>query len=301
MGSKMAFARHQTFHFREGWLTKGLRKIEVKANVFMEKDGMEQLGIGSNMVKALRYWLVATKLTFETTGGKKEQQLTPVGIAIYKYDRYLEEEFTLWLIHYQLAGNKEMATAWFWFFNVFKQKEFDEDLFINELEFWISEQENNTREVSRGSLKRDFDCIVNTYCVHKTNSSNPEDNLMCPLQELGLIELVDTKRKRYRFTRRNVEQLAKEVYLYAILDFMAQKGLERDINLDVLLSAEGSIGRIFVLGVSELIQILEMLQVNGFLRLNKTAGLNQVTITTERDPISIIKEYYHKMGVNQDE
>ena len=294
----MAFARHQTFHFREGWLTKGLRRIQQQANVFMAKDGMEQLGIGSNMVKALRYWLVATKLTEETTGGNKEQKMTEVGNAIYNYDKYLEEEFTLWLIHYQLATNKEMATAWYWFFNVFKHKEFDEDLFIDELEFWINEQENHDREVSRGSLKRDFDCIINTYCIHKTNSSNPEDNLMCPLQELGLIELVDTKRKRYRFTRRNVEHLDKELYLYAILNFMAHNGLERDIDLDVLLSAERSIGRIFVLGVSELIQILEMLQVSGFLRLNKTAGLNQVTITNGKDPISVIEEYYHQIGVN---
>lgn len=298
MSCKMAFARHQTFHFREGWLTKGLRKIQQQPNVFMAKDGMEQLGIGSNMVKALRYWLVATNLTYETTGGNKGQHLKPVGSAIYKYDKYLEEEFTLWLIHYQLVTNKEMATAWYWFFNVFKHKEFDEDLFLNELEFWISEQENNSREVSRGSLKRDFDCIVNTYCVHKTNSSNPEDNLMCPLQELGLIELVDTKRKRYRFTRRKVEHLAKELYLYGILNFMALNELERDIDLDVLLSAERSIGKIFVLGVSELIQILEMLQVCGFLRLNKTAGLNQVTITTEKDPISVIEEYYHQIGAN---
>jgi len=298
MGSKMAFARHQTFHFREGWLTKGLRKIQQQPNVFMAKDGMEQLGIGSNMVKALRYWLVATNLTCETAGGNKEQRLTRVGSAIYNYDKYLEEEFTLWLIHYQLAANKEMATAWYWFFNVFKHKEFDEDLFLTELEFWISEQENDVREVSRGSLKRDFDCIINTYCVHKTNSSNPEDNLMCPLQELGLIELLDTKRKRYRFTRRNIEHLTKELYLYAILDFMTHKGIERDIDLDVLLSAERSIGRIFVLGVSELIQILEMLQVSGFLRLNKTAGLNQVTITTIEDPIIVIEEYYHQIGVN---
>jgi len=293
----MAFARHQTFHFREGWLTKGLRKIQQQPNVFMAKDGMEQLGIGSNMVKALRYWLVATNLTCETAGGNKEQRLTKVGSAIYNFDKYLEEEFTLWLIHYQLATNKEMATAWYWFFNVFKHKEFDEDLFLTELEFWISEQENDAREVSRGSLKRDFDCIINTYCLHKTNSSNPEDNLMCPLQELGLIELLDTKRKRYRFTRRNVEHLTKELYLYAILDFMTHNGIERDIDLDALLSAERSIGRIFVLGVSELIQILEMLQVSGFLRLNKTAGLNQVTITTVKDPINVIEEYYHQ-GVN---
>ncbi|AET69793.1 hypothetical protein Desor_4368 [Desulfosporosinus orientis DSM 765] len=301
MGSKMAFARHQTFHFREGWLTKGLRKIEEQPNVFMAKDGMEQLGIGSNMVKALRYWLVATNLTYETTGGNKEQKLTDVGRAIYKSDKYLEEEFTLWLIHFQLATNKEVATAWYWFFNVFKHKEFDEDLFINELEFWINEQENDAKEVSRGSLKRDFDCIISTYCVQKTNGSSPEDNLMCPLQELGLIELVDTKRKRYRFTRRKVEQIDKELFLYAILKFMDSNGHKKDIDLDVLLSAEGSIGRIFVLGVTELIQVLEMLQVSGFLRLNKTAGLNQVTIIQESDPISIIKEYYYQIGANQDE
>jgi len=296
----MAFARHQTFHFREGWLTKGLRKIEDYPTVFMAQDGMVQLGIGNNMVKALRYWLVATNLTFETTGGNKEQRLTGIGKIISKYDVCLEEEFTLWVIHYQLATNKEMATAWYWFFNVFKHKEFDEDMFLNELELWINEQGDDVKEVTRGSLKKDFDCIINTYCMHKANSSNPEDNFMCPLQELGIIELIDSKRKRYQFARRKVEKLAKELYLYAILDFMA--GYEqKDIGLDDLLTSEKSVGKIFVLGLSELIQVLEMLQANGFLRFKKTAGLNQVTISIEQTAINVIKKFYQELQIDKQE
>ena len=59
---EMRFARHETFHLREGWLTKGLRKViaEGLPDIFLRKDAIEHLGIGSNMVRSLRFWMQAT-------------------------------------------------------------------------------------------------------------------------------------------------------------------------------------------------------------------------------------------------
>ena len=55
----MKFRAHDTFFIRKGWLSKGMKYVQKKPDVFVAKDEnpMDVLGIGANMVKALRYWL----------------------------------------------------------------------------------------------------------------------------------------------------------------------------------------------------------------------------------------------------
>ena len=57
----MKFRAHDTFFIRKGWLSKGMKYVQKKPDVFVAKDEnpMDVLGIGANMVKALRYWLQA--------------------------------------------------------------------------------------------------------------------------------------------------------------------------------------------------------------------------------------------------
>ena len=68
----MKFRAHDTFFIRKGWLSKGMKYVQSKPDVFIAKDEnpMDVLGIGANMVKALRYWLQAVGLTTEPNKGK---------------------------------------------------------------------------------------------------------------------------------------------------------------------------------------------------------------------------------------
>ena len=292
---KMQFARHETFYLREGWLTKGLREIAIadRPDIFLRKDAIEHLGIGSNMVKALRFWMQATGITTEKkVSGKTIQELTSFGKLIKDYDRYLEEEISLWLLHYHLTTNSEQATTWYWFFNIFEHKEFDEEIFVNMLDSWIRQQ---GEKVAKGSLKRDFDCLLNTYLFNKDSSNrNPEDNLGCPLRELGLIEALDEKKRRYRMTRRQVAVLPNELFFYCIL-LQANDAESNYLSIDELLDQPGSIGRVFALGLAEVIQVLESLEHSGFLYVTKTDGLNNVSITKENiDPTEVLTKYYEQ-------
>ena len=74
----MKFRAHDTFFIRKGWLNKGMRNVKIDPAVFMGAKGnpMDILGIGANMVKALRYWLQAVNLTTEPNAGKREQSFT---------------------------------------------------------------------------------------------------------------------------------------------------------------------------------------------------------------------------------
>lgn len=132
----MKFRAHETFFIRKGWLSKGMKNVINKPNVFVDKlnNPMDSLGIGANMVKSLRYWLQVTGLTVEGKGKVREQHLTDLGSCIYEYDRYLEELGTLYLVQYKLATNQENATAWYYFFNHFNMTEFSKEDFILQLQ-----------------------------------------------------------------------------------------------------------------------------------------------------------------------
>ena len=114
----MKFRAHDTFFIRKGWLSKGMERVVGKPDLFVDKEEnpMDILGIGANMVKALRYWLQAVGLTSEPVSGRRIQALTDFGQRVYAHDRYIEELGTLYLLQYQLAKQKEEATAWYFFF-----------------------------------------------------------------------------------------------------------------------------------------------------------------------------------------
>ena len=89
----MKFRAHDTFFIRKGWLSKGMKYVSNKPDVFIDKNDppMDVLGIGSNMVKALRYWLQTVGLTTEPKSGRRTQRFTELGKAIFEHDRFIEE------------------------------------------------------------------------------------------------------------------------------------------------------------------------------------------------------------------
>ena len=73
--SKMKFKGHETFFIRKGWLNKGMRNVVKDPYVFMGVNGnpTDILGIGTNMVKSLRYWLQAN-LSYVREAARTPQQ-----------------------------------------------------------------------------------------------------------------------------------------------------------------------------------------------------------------------------------
>ena len=112
---KLKLQGHEKFPLREGWTNKALKIIPDMPDVFLKKDATDMFGIGSNMVKSLRYWMRAFGLTIEN--GSAGTELTEMGELIAAYDPYLENPFSLWIMHSFISKNKEEATTWFMYFN----------------------------------------------------------------------------------------------------------------------------------------------------------------------------------------
>ena len=83
----MKFRAHDTFFIRKGWLSKGMKYVHIKPDIFVDKteNPMDVLGIGSNMVKALRYWLQTVGLTQEPTSGRRIQSFTDFAFLALRY------------------------------------------------------------------------------------------------------------------------------------------------------------------------------------------------------------------------
>ena len=131
MAKKYKIKGHETFILREGWINKGLREVGEDPYVFTKNYGADVLGVGPNMAKSIRYWMRCSKLSEE--GGKKGVNLTPLGEKILEKDAYLEDVFSLWLIHCNIVKNAEQATAWNLFFNQYDEVEFTKEDMVKEM------------------------------------------------------------------------------------------------------------------------------------------------------------------------
>ncbi|TYZ24656.1 DUF4007 family protein [Selenomonas ruminis] len=296
----MKFRGHETFFIRKGWLTKGMKYVKKNAAVFVSKEEkpMDVLGIGSNMVKSLRYWMQIAGITEERKSGKRVQFFTEIGELIYKYDRYIEEQGTLALLQYKLANNKDEATAWYYFFNHFKVQEFTKDDFINNIKTWLV-MEDESVTVAERSLQDDFNCIVNTYLPRYKISSkyiSPENNIACPLGELGLIDYVNRENKIYRKNIVAADQIPPQIAWALILS--KHEG-QTEISLDKLLNEDGSIGRAFNMDIVTLLMILRRIEKMGSLKIVRTAGLDVVRVLRAETAIENIEAYYKEIWEEQ--
>src|SRR5690606_15572590 len=100
--SKFTFSGHDSFQCRQLWLKKGFDYVK-QGNNFNDEDAVVQLGVGNSMVSAIRYWLKAFNII------DNKDIITEFGERLFDdengYDPFLEDEASLWLLHYQLVKN----------------------------------------------------------------------------------------------------------------------------------------------------------------------------------------------------
>lgn len=293
----MKFRAHDTFFIRKGWLSKGMKYVCNKPDVFVDKNDppMDVLGIGSNMVKALRYWLQTVGLTTEPKSGHRTQFFTNLGKAIFEHDRFIEETGTLFLLQYKLASNKEEATAWYYFFNEFTMSEFTKEDFVASLQNFVLMSEP-TASVAIRSLNDDFTCIINTYLPKFRSGSprnNPENNIDCPFGELGLVDVLSKVRRTYKKTIPSVASINPWVALAVIQE--QAKG-RKEIGLNELLTAPCNIGKVFNLDAISMLDLLRVVEKLGEIKIIRTAGLDIIRILSDKDFNACVEMYYSSLS-----
>lgn len=296
----MHFAKHETFHIREGWLFKGMAAIKAAENqnqlptIFLDKDGPERLGIGRNMVKALRFWIKATGLAKEKKEkGKTIHRLRTLGEWVWDNDPYLDDETTLWLIHYHLVSGREYATTWYWFFNHYTPVTFEPEACLQALKLWaIGEQPN--KKVAESSLKKDVSCLIRTYLASE-KTVTPEELTESPLARLSLLTQVGTgQQTRYRLERTDPARISPLIVLYVMLDQQQKKRPNTlQVGLNQVLREPMNGGRVFNLttaGLADLLATLNKWHPDWSVKFERTAGLDQLTLPNI-EPAETLERY----------
>ena len=309
----MSFAKHETFHIREGWLFKGMAAIKDAEHnrqlptIFLDKDAPERLGIGRNMVRALRFWMQATGLTEEHSEGppprRNVQRLTGFGEWVWQYDPYLEDEATLWLIHYHLISSATQATTWHWFFNYFTPVIFEPDACVAALKSWML-SDYQGKPVAEQTLKKDVGCLIRTYLPARSTLT-PESSLESPLARLGLLSQIEAGRQpRYRLEQSDPANLHPLIVLYVLLDQQKRQYADtqnRQIGLHQVLRNPVNVGRTFNLSTAGLTALLDALNKQyPYLRVDftRTAGLDQLTLPnyTPQEILALYAEEQNTSG-----
>src|SRR5262249_13821575 len=164
-----SFARHETFHPRYGWLKKGFDHASEDPGVFLREDATTILGVGKNMVRAIRYWCLAYKVLREERRDDNFRLFdlypTEFGTRLlgdHGWDPYLEDPGSLWLLHWLLLRSPCRAPGWWAVFNTNRSSEFSDAALLQELRRFRDEHEG-WDDVANGSLEKDVRCILRMY------------------------------------------------------------------------------------------------------------------------------------------
>ena len=303
--ANVSFGRHESFPLRYGWITKGLAALAEDPCVFDREDATVTLGVGKNMVAAMRYWLLATGMAEPaaatnpgTRRPSRDLARTAIGDVLFPDgeggDRYLEDDATIWLLHWLLATNPAQATAIYWFYNHFHKREFtSEEVFAALREF---ARQRITARTAATTLRKDVNLVLRMYAQSIGGTRLlPEDALDSPLAALQLQERRDKQTWQAGPTAR--EEIPPTAFAYAVADVFAQLGVGQlpVEQIKTSSSEHCAPGAVFRMTESGLADKLEALceTYPKQLRLDRTAGLYQLYKLGEFDPLAILQAHYH--------
>lgn len=272
---------HEKFHLREGWITKGLYGVSNNPKVFTGNEGTDQLGVGTNMVKSIKYWMLAMGLIGEDQ--RNGAELTELGKIIFKYDAFLEDDVSLWLLHSFIAKNSFRATVWYLFFNKCQAEEFTkEELFTVLKKELIAYAETDAFPDS--SLRDDIDVMLNMYSKDIVND-DPEDKNKCPLASLKLIR---KEGDIYYRQQPDMRHFRNEIILYELGQIFET---ESSVSIDRVAELAANIYHLSRVAVNN---ILDRLDNAGYITVNRTAGLDEIYPNDKIPVDKVIEDYYKR-------
>lgn len=301
------FSRHETFAPRYGWLHKAHTEIvrdgEGGSDIFHRENAPVLLGVGKNMVNAIRFWSQAFKLTREhphPDPSNRAYLASPTWRAEWLLgengaDPYLEDTGSLWLLHWWLlssepgeGGAKCMVPSWYVMFHLAPFSKVTTAEMITLITRHVNESYAKEAVPAAESIKRDVECLIKMYALelepNPLSQGSFEDQLMSPFRELGLLEGQGKGKDRvWRFTTRSRSNLPAAVLLYACLDYASHFPGGNSISLARLANEPGAPGRAFRMREPELIKVIEPL-VTEHADLQITDSLGQRSLSFIGDP-----------------
>jgi hypothetical protein len=290
---KYTFSGHDSFQCRQLWLKKGYDYILSKKS-FNDEDAVVKLGVGKNMVSAIRYWMKAFNII------DNKDNPTKFGTKLFHddgYDPFLEDSASLWLLHYQLIKTG-LSSTYSVIFNEFRKEKlfFNKETYLNYLKR-LRETEKNL-QFNDNTVLDDFIVFVKMY-QNSQSSKDVEDSFSGILSELELVKTIYVdnpigkgKVEQYQIENNERDKLPAAVLLFSILD---NPDYGNSISLNTMEFENNSPGSIFCLNRSGLInKISEIVHENKQITFTDHAGIKEVQFKNKPNAYSILDTYYGK-------
>ena len=288
----MRFSGHDTFHCKEQWLLKGVQLIDNKDNMseFKSETAIFKLGVGKNMVRSIHYWLKSFALIDEDDCFTSYSQYL---FLREKYDTYLENPSTLFILQYLLTSKEYASIYSLVFSDFFRNKatlEFTELQVTIYIKRVLSELE--IKKFNDNTIRSDFKVFVRTYVLPKKNLKTIEDDFSAPLLHLKLIS--DSGRRNelnqpvYRINKSVRPELSEYAFAFCVLDYFEE---EVAIDFTDIINSIGSFLCLNNEGVEEVIG--RLCQNDNRFVFKSDAGVKQLQV--KQNDLSLKEEMLNKL------
>lgn len=303
------FARHETFHPRYGWFRKAYAFSALDPHVFSREDAPVIIGVGKNMVRAIKFWGLAAKVIVEKPDPtlRRAPGIVPTNIGDrlfgpHGWDRFMEDPGTLWLLHWLLLAPPSKLPVWWIAFNEFHAVEFSESDLALTVDAQLDAASGWTMP-HPSSVRKDLGALFRTYApITATGRAGIDDLLDCPLRELGLIGRSAARSSCYRFSLGPKVTLPSAIVTYAVLDYIARSEITGNtITIGRLASEASAPGRAFKLSEADLISSLQAtIDASDGLQLVTPTGAHQLSWSRSPERIAgqVLEFYYGGSGAD---
>ena len=295
MAARLSFSGHETFPLRFSWLKKAVDAIEKDAKIFSADDALAVFGVGKNMVRSIKHWARATGVVENEPGERGAVRVTPFGDYLFGKegtDPFCEDPATLWVLHWHLCRSAGRSTLWHFVFGHWRGGVLELDALQPVLRQWLADAHDDTPPAAT-TLRRDLRCLRACYAPDRSERSNLEDVVGCPLASLGLIQKNDGL---YRLRQGHQTALPADIFAYVVLDYWRRRAPESEtLALQELLSERASPGHILLLGEEQAFERIEQVerQPDAPFVYRDTAGIRQLYLQADTlDPATALTRYY---------
>lgn len=277
---RYSFSGHESFHCKSLWLKKGYDFICDQKN-FTDIDSVVELGVGKNMVSAIRFWMKAFALT-------KEDNLTELADYIFSStngrDPFCEDIGTLWLLHYNLVSS-QVANLYQLAFVDFQRerREFDKvqlQSFIKR-KCSVPEQKNVYNE---NTVSKDINVFIQNYVT--PSDLKQLERYSALLINLGLIQEIDKGVFRFQEITPNV--IPDIVILYALWDL---KGEDKLLSFDKI----QELSLIFCVPITTFLDKIRYMSelYSKYIAYSDNSGIRNIYFLKNCDSIDLLEMYYN--------
>ena len=278
-GHARVFSGHESFACRYGWLPKLYEAVREDEGLFSNDErAILALGLGKNMVKAIRFWgQVFGLLEVQRRVARNTEFARRLLDENDGSDPYLEDLGSLWRLHW-VATTRAGLGAWVATFLDLQDGQITRDRLVDVVRSRAAAVRGS---VSDRTVTTHVDILLRTYDWARFDAERPgEDPSGCPFQELRLVETSVVNGQTYVSVKRGVKPLLDTgAFAFALNDYW--KGMasgSRSVSVRSLLVDRRSPGVVFRMNEGWLHACVEELcHATGLqMRSDGAGGLNLV-------------------------